>query len=1036
MPQEEKVTVALPENLERQFSELRKRLFNLQTLFAIAAAASAILLSLLLVMISDRLWDTPVWLRALFFGAGLLGAVAALVWWLRKWVIRPPDMEALAVLVQRKYRRLGDRLLGIVELSHESTRPAYFSPELYRAAISQVNEEASKYDFTQAANRSTTRRQLITSGALLLIVILPAMLLPDATWNSFRRWIAPLAKIPRFTLVELAGLPQERIVPHGEKFAVQGSVNYRSSFWRPARVRLELANGQRIDTRQQSGNFVLEVPGQVQDMQARILVGDAEQEVIFLAKHRPAMELAGAQVQLPEYLGYAEQSETAQGGLIEVVEGSSISLTGRVSRALQSATMFAGDRTHGVTVNSNLFSTPKIEARDATEVSLVWQDTIGLTNASPWKLAVQTRKDSAPVPEIEELYRDTAMLETEVLPIPIRASDDFGVKTIGLNWNTEEVPGDAITNTVERPRHESVQNIAATDTKYIEHTVNFSPAVLGIPPETTIEIRAFAVDYLPGRERSESPVYRIHVMGNAQHAEMVRQNLESLLVQLEEVTRLEEKIASDTREMKDLQKLDTPEAAKKISELEQAQQQNAAQLQQLAQEGMKTLREALRNPAFDEQTLTEWTKNLAQMQKVSQQQMKDAAKALQQAAQNPGEREEKLAEAQEKEEETIEALQQMQQKVNEGLDELQALTLAQRLRQLGEKEKKIETTLQTNIPDTIGLTPAELNARYQRANSQLSGLQTETQTESVKIQGEISRFYERTQKPAYGEVTKEMTDAQPADELDRVRGLIQENIGMEAMHNLALWSERFESWAAKLEPKSEEGSGSGSGEGGGEQDNSALKQLLGLLRMREKQVNIQERTRLLDERVEEKITYRDGAVLLAASQTKLNRDMTKQAVENTFAMLEEAYNDTIVSMNDVEGLLDRPRTDQVTRSAQDKSIAFMTDLVNLLNEQAKRSSSSSSGQGQGQESEQMAFLMQMMAPQPSQGMQAGQTPGANMSGGTTDRASEPGGSEESSGKAGEERAVRKSSGVPQNYPTEFREALENYYRALEQTGKK
>jgi hypothetical protein len=315
-------------------------------------------------------------------------------------------------------------------------------------------------------------------------------------------------------------------------------------------------------------------------------------------------------------------------------------------------------------------------------------------------------------------------------------------------------------------------------------------------------------------------------------------------------------------------------------------------------------------------------------------------------------------------------------------------------------------------------------------------MQTETQGESVKIQGEISRFYERTQKPAYGEVTKEMTESKPGDELDRVRGLIQENIAMEAMHNLALWSERFESWAAKLEPKSEDsGSGSGSGEGGGEQDNAALKQLLGLLRMREKQVNIQERTRLLHERVEEKITYRDGSVLLAASQGKLNRDMSKQAGENTFAMLDEAYNDTIVSMSDVEGLLDRPRTDQVTRSAQDKSIANMTDLVNLLNEQAKKSSSSS-GKGQGEGSEEMAFLMQMMAPQPAQGMPRGQTGGANMAGGTTDRASESGGTADSDGKPGEERAVRKSSGVPQNYPTEFREALENYYRALEQAEKK
>jgi hypothetical protein len=259
---------------------------------------------------------------------------------------------------------------------------------------------------------------------------------------------------------------------------------------------------------------------------------------------------------------------------------------------------------------------------------------------------------------------------------------------------------------------------------------------------------------------------------------------------------------------------------------------------------------------------------------------------------------------------------------------------------------------------------------------------------------------------------------------------------MEAMQNLAVWSDRFNAWATKLEPKNEDSGGGGAGEGGnGQQDDSALKQLLGLLRMREKQVNIQERTRLLNGHAEEKVAYRDGAVLLAASQSKLNRDLSKQAVENRYAMLEEPYNDAVTSMNDVEGLLDQPRTDDVTRSAQDKSIAMLTDLVNLLNEQAKRSTSSS-GQSQGQGSEDMAFLMQMMQQQPTPGQQAGQTPGMNMSGGTTDRASQEGNTAESSGKPGEERAVRKSSGIPGNYPTEFREALENYYKALEQSQSK
>jgi aryl carrier-like protein len=463
------------------------------------------------------------------------------------------------------------------------------------------------------------------------------------------------------------------------------------------------------------------------------------------------------------------------------------------------------------------------------------------------------------------------------------------------------------------------------------------------------------------------------------------------------------------------------------------QQQNSAQLQDLASEGMKTLREALRNPAFNEEVLSQWTKNLHQMEKVAQQPMKEAAQSLKSAAQSQNSREQDLAQAQEKEEETLKALQQMQQKVNQGLDDLQALTLSQRLRQVGGRQKKIESTLQANIPDTIGLVPGELASRYQRANTQLAHWQTEAQGESTKLQGEISRFYERTQKPNYGEVTKEMGDAKPTDELDRVRGLIQDNIGMEAMQNLALWADKFEGWAAKLEPMGDDKEGGGSGQGSGsEQDDSALKQLLGLLRIREKQVNIQERTRLLHEHIDEKTAYRDGAVLLAASEGKLGRDLSKQAVENPYALLEQPYSDAMTSMTDVETLLDRPRTDQVTRSAEDKSLSMLSDLVNLLNEQAKKGSGGKGSKGEEKSGEEMAFLMQAMAPQPSPGMKAGQSPGANMNGGTTDKAGQAA-SGNVAGKQGDERSVKKSSSLPQNYPTEFRDALQNYFKALEQT---
>jgi hypothetical protein len=112
---------------------------------------------------------------------------------------------------------------------------------------------------------------------------------------------------------------------------------------------------------------------------------------------------------------------------------------------------------------------------------------------------------------------------------------------------------------------------------------------------------------------------------------------------------------------------------------------------------------------------------------------------------------------------------------------------------------------------------------------------------------------------------------------------------------------------------------------------------------------------------------------------------------------------------------------------------MLSDLINLLNEEAKKGGGQSGGKSKEQSrGEEMAFLMQAMAPQPSPGMKGGKNPGANMSGGTTDRANQAA-SGNATGKGSDERGVKKSSAIPENYPTEFREALQNYYRALEQT---
>ncbi|HUS36258.1 MAG TPA: hypothetical protein VM680_12980, partial [Verrucomicrobiae bacterium] len=229
------VAISLPEDLQGQFDRLERRLFRIETGVLVAGCVAGLAGSYLLVFGSDRIWDSPVWLRGTAFvgGAVVVGYFASA--WLKRWILKRRNRKDLAAIVQRKFQRLGDRLLGIVELSSEEKHLHGFSPELYRAAIRQVASEANQYDFSDAVPHAAFIRasRLAIIGAGLAVATL--LIFPKAGLNAAARAAAPWAKISRFTLVEIAGVPTELLVPHGEQFNIAGAVHYRS-FWKPDRV--------------------------------------------------------------------------------------------------------------------------------------------------------------------------------------------------------------------------------------------------------------------------------------------------------------------------------------------------------------------------------------------------------------------------------------------------------------------------------------------------------------------------------------------------------------------------------------------------------------------------------------------------------------------------------------------------------------------------------------------------------------------------------------------------------------------------------
>jgi hypothetical protein len=470
-----------------------------------------------------------------------------------------------------------------------------------------------------------------------------------------------------------------------------------------------------------------------------------------------------------------------------------------------------------------------------------------------------------------------------------------------------------------------------------------------------------------------------------------------------------------------------------LGQSKEDQQGNATHLDELSRQGERAVREAMKNPLFNEETIRQWSKSMQQWRQLSGDKMQQAAKSMQSARQSSKPDSKELADATQQAEDILSELEKIENKANQHMDDLQAMTLSQRLRKVGAQEKDISGLLVSSAPDTIGLLPRELPEKFKIVENELTRSQATQQKETETLQGEISRFFERTQKPNYGQVSTEMKTSHATDELDRLGGLIGNNIGMQASADLGQWSDRFQKWSDTLEPKSGN-SGQGSGSSGSQQKDDLTEQLIALLRLREHEMTLRDQTSLLDQDKSQKDTYAKRATDLSGSQQKLAGDLESIHKRTPLKQLDPAFSQTGGAMSQVATILAQPETGKPADDAEVTTVSSLSDLINLINEQAQRPNSQpSQSPGQNKSDDEMEFLMQMMRNSANgKAMSAKPASGLNSAGGRTDRAGSQAGGK-AGGRGAEARDVRKAGGVMEEPPAEFRDALENYYHGIDQS---
>ncbi len=866
----------IPEGLQKQLDAFRKRLWHVKIAEAFLAGCAGLLVSFLLVFLLDRFVETPPTLRLviLLSGSSLIAIFAP--YWIHRWVYRHRHENQLARLISARFPKLGDRLLGAVELQDQRERKETLSPQLRAAAMQTVAVDASKVDLTSALPNPRHRKWFCAVTGLLVISTSLILFVPEAGMNSLKRWLMPYAQTERFTFtrLDLSAIGNPEHIPYGEAFSLNIPLA-RDTGHKPRLARARYGNGEWIEAPLSDGAYLFNFPGQRAQDHVTIEAHDAHHRLPFEPIMRPEVEKIHATIKLPDYLQRANENSDLRSGYITLVEASSISVSTTTTRQLLNANAElttlpreieyseplqtdndeAGQPQDQQTIveqieltldGRTLTSADIPVALESLLLSIHWQDIYQLSAANPFQIRIEPVADLAPSSYIQGVEREHIMLAEETIQFDVMAEDDYGLKACGIAWEgTGKDPASGKPTQGEF----SIEKGGPTHTT-INAASSFSPANLSIEPQKVI-LRSWAEDYKPGRGRIYSEPIVLYILSPNEHAQVLKNQFDSAIGELEDISRKEqnlndENLRAERKMGKDLQN----EASRdKLRRQQDGEANNRERMQDLAQRMEKLFKDAVRNGEIEEQTLQKMAGALQSMKELANQDLPGVEKKLEDAQdrRNTNEKSQQdLKEAIDRQQKAIEKMNQALEDAKDANQMFEAGTFVNRLKRAARAQDSIAHSIIDIIDEVIGYHYDNLDPVEQRAMTGTNIKQRQNANALRWIQEDLGHYYSRTQKPEHKELHEMMRESMIDHKLDDLARQIQANISYSAIVHSRYWAEEIKKWVTKLEGDKMSGGGGGGG-GGSSQEDQDFEFMLKVMRMIQKEQDIRARTRALED---------------------------------------------------------------------------------------------------------------------------------------------------------------------------------------------
>lgn len=445
-PRPTQPSIPLPADLKRKLIALRRRYRMVFSIIGLCMMLSAISLLFLAQAMADWWFDLPWAARAMFLAIDL--AVLATIYkrHLQKPLQKKMGLSETALMVEKKWPRLGQSVITAVELADGGSQATRGSTQLVDIVLQQARARTTTLNFKDVVPLNNLRRWLIWGCVLSLGTLVIAAAAWPASLSLVKRIFLFTNPLPTRTIV--VAITKDMTVPISSDVDI--SAKAEGVIPTHGRVTIAYDDGPPQEfplssLSDQPGTFSYTVHNVQRPFKYRFYLNDGHgDEYKVTSKVPPAVTTVEFTEVFPDYTGLPPQVVPATG--LSLLAGSHLKVKAASTDALESAAVLLQGvgKEVPMTVDSsktNVEADVPIPAKGVTGFSIHLVDEIGLGSANETVYPVDIVPDKPPLVKMTEPEDESETITLRAKPlIGFDASDDYGLTQIMLNYQTTPPP--------------------------------------------------------------------------------------------------------------------------------------------------------------------------------------------------------------------------------------------------------------------------------------------------------------------------------------------------------------------------------------------------------------------------------------------------------------------------------------------------------------------------------------------------------------------------------------------------------------------